>query len=278
MISDDIIRIPRAALIDYSNAEEVEGYSLYLVKLYEREGGFKLPRSVTPLMMAIEFELQVWCDKVIDLLSDDAPLPAVALLIKALDLPHRVAYRKAPERKSMRKIRINAAQRWAKGEKTVSPAVIANVLRDEIYSREFSTLENKYGLFYFGLIGDWVKELRRNGEFAGVTKAETYTRLKLIMGEDLFGEYGSKGAEKDKRLWAENHIVGNLSTLDTPTLRAYIEFMMAYSEMRAVPMDGYAEYVTLFTELNSRQDINSYLHSALTIDLALKGDGIKEVG
>lgn len=273
---DDYI-LARASSIDYSNAAEVEGYSLYLTKLYESEGGFTLPHMSTPLMRTIESELRIWCEKVRHLLSE-APLSCVATLIKAYDLPYRVVFGKAPARDFMREIRINAVQRWAKGEKTISSTALAEILGDEINSNDYITLENKYGMFYFGLIKDWVKELQCSGTFDGISKAETYTRLKLIMDEELFGEYGSKGAEKDKCRWAENHLVDDLSTLDTATLRAYIGFVMAYTEIKSVSAEEYSSlYKTLFTELNRRQDLNQYLRLSLTIDLAIKNKAMKEV-
>ena len=92
--------IPCASSIDYSNADEVEGYSLYLTKLYESEGGFMLPLLVTPLIRTIESELRVWCEKVGHLLSE-APLSCVSTIINAYDLSHRVAFRKAPARDFM---------------------------------------------------------------------------------------------------------------------------------------------------------------------------------
>jgi len=275
-IHDDYI-IPRASSIDYSNAAEVEGYALYLTKLYESEGGFTLPHRATPLMRTIESELRIWCEKVRHLLSE-APLTCVATLIKAYNLPCRVAFRKAPARDFMRKIRISAVQRWAKGDKTISSTALAEILSDEINSSDYTTLENKYGMFYFGLIKDWVKELQCSGTFVGISKVETYIRLKLIMDEELFGEYGSNGAEKDKCRWADNHLVDDLSTLDTATLRAYIGFVMAYTEIKSVSAEEYsALYKNLFTELKRRQDINRYLRSSLTIDLAIKNEAMKEV-
>lgn len=269
--------IPCASSIDYSNADEVEGYSLYLTKLYESEGGFMLPLLVTPLIRTIESELRVWCEKVGHLLSE-APLSCVSTIINAYDLSHRVAFRKAPARDFMRKIRLNAVQRWAKGEKTISSSGIAEILSYEISGSDYITLDNKYSLFYFGLIKDWVKEVQCSGTFVGISKAETYTRFKLIMDEDLFGEYGSKGAEKDKCSWADNHLVDDLSTLDTATLRAYIGFVMAYTEIKSISAEEYsALYNTLFTELSRRQDLNQYLRLSLTIDLAIKNEAMKEV-
>lgn len=266
----DAYPLPPAEAIDYTNPDEVESYSLYLIKLYEREGAFKSPGKLTPLMRSIETELRTWCGKVKYLLTE-SPLPAVAALIPAYDFPYRIAHRQSPSGEFMRKVRIGAVQRWAKGEKTISSTTIAKILRNEIYGSDFAKLDNKYGLYYFDLIDQWARELQRSGTFAGIKQSETYARLKIIMGENLFGEYGSAGADTDKQRWAQTHLLSSLTALDTSTLRAYIEFAMAYSEMRHLPHNEYlANYITLFTELNARKDINPYLRSALTIDLALK--------
>ncbi len=271
------IVFPKASEIDYFNISEVEGYSLYLIKLYERNGGFRLQRQVTREMKAIEAELRIWCDKVKDMLID-APLPDLHVLIASYDLPYRVVYRQAPSESFMRKVRTNAVQRWAKGDKSITSTTVAGILWDEIYSLNFKTLDKKYGLFYFGLIEDWVKELQRTGTFTGISPIETYMRLRILMTEDLFTEYGSKGAEQDKRRWANRHHVKDLTTLDTPTLRYYINFTNAASNIRAIPMKAqFEDYIRLYTELNSRADIDKYLHAALKIEISLKEEFLKEL-
>ncbi len=269
--------MPKASDIDYFNTSEVEGYSQYLLKLYEREGGFKLQQRVTRQMKAIEAELRVWCGKVKDMLMD-APLPDLHVLIASYDLPYRVVYRQAPSENFMRQVRINAVQRWAKGDKSITSTIIAKILWDEIYSRSFKTLDKKYGLFYFGLISDWVKELQRTDTFANISQFETFMRLRILMTEELFAEYGSKGAAQDKRRWANAHRVTDLSDLDTPTLRCYIGFSNAASNVRAIPMkEQFTDYIRLHTELVSRNDIDPYLQEALKIDISLKQELLTEL-
>jgi len=271
------ITFPKASDIDYFNTGEVEGYSVYLLKLYERDGGFTLQPKVTREMRAIEAELRIWCDKVKDMLMD-APLPDLHVLIASYDLPYRVVYRQAPSESFMRQVRTNAVQRWAKGDKSITSTIIAKILWDEIYSQSFRTLDKKYGLFYFGLINDWVKELQRTDTFAGVSQIDTFSRLRILMTENLFAEYGSKGAAQDKRRWAKSHQVSDLSALDTPTLRCYIGFSNAASNLRAIPMkEQFADYIRLHTELDRRADLDPYLHAALKIDIALKQELLKEL-
>lgn len=271
------ITYPKASEIDYLNTDEVEGYSLYLLKLYERAGGFRMQRQVTREMRTIEAELRIWCDKVKDMLMD-APLPDLHVLIASYDLPYRVVYRQAPSASFMRKVRTNAVQRWAKGDKSITSTTVAGILWDEIYSQNFKTLDKKYGLFYFGLVNDWVKELQRIGTFTGISQVETFSRLRILMTEDLFATYGSKGVEQDKRKWANNHQVKDLTALDTPTLRYYINFSNAASNIRAIPMKAqFEDYVRLYTELNSREDLDMYLHAALKIDIALKKEFLKNL-
>ncbi len=271
------ITLPKASDIDYLNTDQVEGYSLYLLKLYEQNGGFRLQRQVTNEMRAIEAELRIWCDTVKDMLMD-APLSDFHVLIASYDLPYRVVYRQAPSESFMRKVRTNAVQRWAKGDKSITSTTVAGILWNEIYSRSFKTLDKKYGLFYFGLVNDWVKELQRTGTFAGISQVETFSRLRILMTEDLFAEYGSKGAEQDKRKWANRHQVKNLANLDTQTLRYYINFSSAASNIRAIPMKAqFEDYIRLYTELNSREDVDKYLHAALNIDIALKEKFLKEL-
>jgi len=271
------IAYPKASDIDYLNTGEVEGYSQYLLKLYERSGGFKLQPKVTREMRAIEAELRIWCDKVKELLMD-APLPDLHVLISTYDLPYRVVYRQAPSESFMRKVRTNAVQRWAKGDKSITSTIIAKILWDEIYSRSFRTLDKKYGLFYFGLINDWVKELQRTDTFAGISQIETFSRLRILMTENLFAEYGSKGAAQDKCKWAKSHQVSDLSALNTPTLRCYIGFTNAASNVRAISMkEQFEDYIRLHTELVGRSDLDPYLQAAIKIDLSLKQELLKEL-
>lgn len=140
-----------------------------------------------------------------------------------------------------------------------------------IYRQNFKTLDKKYGLFHFRLIGDWVKELQRTGTFAGISQIGTFLRLRVLMTEDLFAEYGSKGAEQDKRKWANCHQIKDMSNLDTPTLRYYINFSNAASNVRAIPVkEQFEDYIRLHTELVSRKDLDKYLHASFKIDIALK--------
>lgn len=271
------ITLPKASNINYANTGEVEGYSLYLLKLYERDGGFNSNRRITHQMKAVEAELRTWCVNVKGLLMD-APLSDIHRLIASFDLPYRVVYRQAPSDGFMRQVRINAVQRWAKGDKSISSTVIAKILWDEIYSRNFKTLENKYGLYYFGLIDGWVKELQRTGAFAGTPPIDTYSRLKILMTEDLYAQYGSKGADQDKRKWAKSHQVKDISALDTPTLRSYIGFSTAASHLNGIPIKRQlANYIRFHTELDGRNDIDPYLHAALKIDISLKQAFLQEL-
>lgn len=272
MIRNDELIIPEASSVDYLNAEEVEGYALYLSKLYEHEGGYELPRRSTPIIRTVESELRTWCDQVNQMLPK-APLPVIAALLPTYDFAYRIAYHAAPSPQFLSGVRVNAVKRWAEGEKTISSAAIVRILREEIHGAGYKALSEKYVRFYFSIINDWVEELQISGRFFRTPKEETFARLTLIMGETLFGEYGPDGAENDKRRWAESHVVEDLTTLTTPELRSYIEFMTSASETCSFPTES---YIALFSELNKRQDLNPYLHSALTLDLTQKALTLKK--
>lgn len=273
MIRNDKFIIPEAAAVDYLNAEEAEGYALYLTKLYEREGGLELPRRSTSVVRTVEAELRAWCDRVRQLLPQ-APLQVIAALMPTYDFAYRIAYHAAPSSQFLSGVRVNGVRRWAEGEKTITSAAIVKILREEIHSPGYKALSDKYIRFYFSMINDWVKELQISGRFFRTPREETFSRLAIIMGETIFGKYGSAGAENDKRRWAESHVVDNLSTLTTPELRTYIEFITAATEAGTLPAGSHLPFLS---ELNRRSDLNPHLHSALTLTLTSKTLTLKKV-
>lgn len=262
--------IPKAVDIDYSNVEEVEGYSIYLCKLYERAGGLNYPHKSTRETRALEAELSFWC-KVVEELFETAPLCDIPTHLMSYDLPYRIVHQGPPPVSKMRKISLGAVQRWAKGDKSISTTRIAQLVSVDVHG-DIKTLEKKYCMFYFGTIDDWVKELMRFGKFRNVPLSECFTRLRLLLSEELFGQYGSGDAASiAKRKWVDKYRVEDITLLDTPTLREYIGLAMADARLRHISLeDQETEYIRLFTELQSRPDLNPHHRQAITLDLMMK--------
>lgn len=271
--------ITSATYIDYTDVDAICGYSLLLRKIFEQAREFDNP---TATFRAIKNEGETWLCQVKTLIDNlltapDNPrsafsttIAAMPDLIAAYDTLYRVCYRH-PCNGYLRRIKLKTVDRWLRGDKTITETDVVLLLLSEA-DRDIRTLEKRYYDYAFSALGKWIDELTRHAGFINTPKAEAYKRLEYLLKDNLVAYLGrTEKQDAAKTAWAKAYHVDDPTTLDTPTLRYYINFSNAASNIRAIPIkEQFEDYIRLTTELNSREDLDKYLHAALTIDISLK--------
>lgn len=274
--------------IDYNDAEEICGYQLLLCKTYERAGGFDCFHRPTAELREVHGQGVIWLGKVKLLIERilSSPLPgrgtptqsesstsgldlgAVPDLLGAYDLLHRVC-RGIPCFDYLRRVKLQTADRWAKGDRTISDTDVALLLLSEA-KRDIRTLGKRYASHAFQALGTWIEELSRYTRFPGITDTEAYKRLAYVLKDDLTAYVGTKGTQDTlKSAWVRTYTVEDVKPLDTPTLFRYIGFMTTASRWGYYNSEDEDElYCRLWSEYISRPKTNTHLRQALEIDLA----------
>ncbi|MCM1490522.1 MAG: hypothetical protein NC095_06830 [Muribaculum sp.] len=272
MTATDIIP---ANSIDYQNVREVCAYRLLLCKIYECEGGLNLPPKSTPLTREISRQAKIWLLEVKSLMeniltspltksipnseripnssflipnsiSSDKSIPNSSFLIPNLysipdlldgyDMLHRIA-RGVACHDFIREVRLRTADRWLKGDKSISSTEVAIMLITET-NRDIRTLEERYAKYSMGVMASWVDRLLRNGKFSDIPLSESYMILSLLLDTNLSAFTGSRDQLKIKCRWIDSHFLDEqqIDTLDIRTLWAYSHFL------NSIPFSSQQEY------------------------------------
>lgn len=260
--------IPNATDLDYNNAEEVYAYHLLLGKYFERYGALDSPRANTPVVRMLDRQADYWLQEVERLLCE-APVKQIPELIDAYRFIS-IASRRRNATEFCNKVRTDTVNRWLKGDRSLTSAQIVCLLWQMIISNP-NKADRRYMDYCLTSLTSWVNELRRFGRFRNLPLCEAYRRLDFILRQDLFAFIpGGKQEEKRvKTLWAKSHMVKDLTSLDTPTLLAYIPFerTLVYQELH--PMESIeASYERLWSELATRPDLHPLYRKAIEIDLS----------
>lgn len=263
IIATQDIPIPAACGVDLTDAASIEGYKYLLIKLYEKAGGLSFPQTkVTGEMRAIEREFVEFVRLLTPLLST-APLPDLPNILDSYDVSYRLGYKCIPSVGQYRNARINAIQRWAKGERTISSDALALLIAPEV-NRDIRTLDSRYSAFYCQKLGEWVKIFAQHGRVPNVTLSENYEILCHLISTDLFAYLGNTQKQQSaKRRWAEQNLVADISTLSTPALKAYYLFTQSALTL----LDTTDIYPYYLAELSSRHDLDPYFRQAIELEL-----------
>lgn len=273
-----MIPVPSASKVDYGNPQEICGYQLLLCKIYSREGGFSYPPADNPYIRRIRREGTIWMKEVEEVIGNvlkreertnrgAVTLGAIPDLLSSYDFFCRICTGK-PDFGFLRESRLDMARLWLQGVQGTSSTDVVLELSKEI-ARDGSSIEKRLAMFTGSTIGDWINELTRCGKFGDASPAEAYSRIKHILSINLATYIGAKDQRQVKSKWAGAYRLDNWATLATPALWKYIGFA------RTATREGYlpgaaddTQYVRLFTELASRQDLHPFYRQALHLDLS----------
>lgn len=221
--------IPRAALLDYADADEVYAYALLLCKAYERSAGLCFSQKDTPCVSVLDREGRYWIGHVKGLLMDGR-LAVVPDLLGAYEIIHRLCGVGSGTAFGD-KVRVNAVKRWLAGDKTLSETQMV-LLVAPMAARKTEDAR-RYTAFYMSRLSAWIDELLAYGAFRDVSDADAYRRLEHILKADLFAYIpgGEAAIRRCKRAWVETYMVADPCGLDSAPLRAYIPFLRTASAL-----------------------------------------------
>ncbi len=287
---------PDAATLDYSDVEEICGWQLLLCKLYEQAGGFDYDHKRTPRIVELREQARIWLCHVRPLIDSrlnrigdnvdnvDNVENAIPRLLSSYDLLYRIC-NGAPDFDYIRKARLRLADKWAKGDKSISATEVVLELLKEV-NRDNVTLDRRYSMFAISTKGKWIRQFQRfqcppipNPSISKSTNSQStnqpinqfYSRLACIIRDDLSVYLGTRDQHRYKREWINAYTLSDeeIDGLDTPALRSYIVFARSAAYYQRLPLDDIdAQYVRLLTKFSLRPDLHPYCRAALEMDLA----------
>lgn len=270
--------IPSARSVNYRDAEEVCAFQQLLCKLYEMAGGFSEYVSSGMDRAVIRREAELWLREVkiaIDGIlrspiqpecGDKLTLGDVPRLLSSYGLVYRLCHGGQCSA-YLRETRLHAADRWVRGDRSISRAQVALMLRREA-SRDIRMLEKRYRDFSGRVMAGWIDDLQDFGRLRNVNLHEAYEILTFLINENLFAYIDT---DKDKERWIREYTlsVSEIAAMDTKTLLAYVDFGQAADSFCGKSLDEMDErYLHLFTLLARREDLHPFFRRAVEIDLA----------
>lgn len=185
-----------------------------LLQRFQQAGGLNLPLETNPEIIAIQREGLDWLREArrqIDTLLS-APIPSpnakfknhnskLPFLLTRYDTVYRIVYGH-PDGDYIRQARIQALQRWLKGDTTLSRTDVTLMILHEA-DRDNRTLDNRYSLFALGILQEWVDELTLYGRFRGIPAPEAHRRLDYILSAPLHAYLGPDETRLKAR-WAKS--------------------------------------------------------------------------
>ncbi len=243
------------------------------------QGGLDYPPADNAAVRDIRRQALIWLREVKtlfeailtppDVVAGCAPgLWAVPDLIEAYDIMHRMACG-TPCHEYLRKLKLATADRWTRGDRTISATDVALLLLTET-DRDIRSIPQRYSGFALDECASWVEELIGRGRFTGIPLQEVYARLTYLIDADLCIYFGDKEKQdKAKARWVKDYFLEDHSGLDTPTLMRYVTFILTASRRGlcvAGPEDGL--YRRMWTDYISRPDVHPMFRQAMQLALA----------
>lgn len=277
--------IPSASGINYHDADEICGYQMLLCKMYEMEGGFKLPPVSNRVTSAIKCEGLVWLKEVRSLIGDilsrdpdeishpsgtPVDLSAIPGLLHSYDFFYRVC-NGTPCYDFLREVKIKTAKRWVKGDKSLSIDELSLLILAEI-ERDIRFLEPRFVDFALRQESEWIDELKRYGYFKDTSLYIACRRLTHLIQTDLFVFVGNVDQKEIKRRWVAKYILteDKLERLAIKDLQAYITLSDTAILHDCFPgkdhNDFDEEHTRLTAFLLNRLDLNHYIIDTLRIE------------
>lgn len=267
--------ITQATDIDYSDVDEICGYQMLALRMFERDGGFSHPYKTNATIRAVQAQGLIWLksvrnviDGIVSGTSTALTLAAIPKLLSSYELFYRICHG-APANEYVRSVRLQTANRWAKGDKSIPETYLVLELMREI-DRDNLTLDNRYSMFAIGAFDDWIKELCHYGRFSGIPQAEAYARLRYMISRNLFAFMDSKTEEVEKKRWITNNTLtdNELDALDANTLEQYTGFALSAAMHNKQPDEHEDLSIRLLTRLAARPTLHPYHSEAIALDLS----------
>lgn len=273
------LNIPEADSIDYGNSDEICGYQLLLSKMFELAGGLNVPSTSNREIISIQREGLIWLNKVKGVISSlfmssippdttdlKINLGDIPAIIGAYDFLYRVCHG-SPCFDFIKDIRFKTANRWVKGDRSISEAQVALMLRREI-NRDIRKVEERYLNFSGSVMDSWINDLNIYGTLKGLSSEDAYQVLDFLLRSDLFA-FGVK--KEDKLKWIRTYSLSDVAIdrLDTGAFWAYSGFEQSAAFIVGKSLSEQDEQYTRFlSRILAHPDLNRFIREAITLELA----------
>lgn len=183
--------LPDANAIDYTNVEEICAYRLMLCKFLEKCREAHPHTASADIAQEIKWQAKAWLCNVKRIISgiieghaDIALSPGVIPELLEACEPMREISPEAMSPEYIRKVRLELADRFARGDHSISRTdIVIGLLREA--DRDNRTLDNRYSLYAFTVLQQWIDELTTFGRFRHTPLPEAHRRLNYLMKEDI---------------------------------------------------------------------------------------------
>ncbi|MCM1451601.1 MAG: hypothetical protein NC102_05045 [Clostridium sp.] len=262
--------------IDYNNVDEVCAYQSLLCEIYECEDGFNFRAKDTPTIREISHQCLSWLSEVRILIesilrgtSSSSNLGDIPRLLQSYGLFYHIGHGVSCF-DFLREVKLKTADRWAKGDKSISQTDVALLLLSET-DRNIHNLEERYAKYAIKAMSSWLDELTKYGDFKNIPKSETYRRLSYLLNADLSTYLSKKDEAKTKAQWVSSYTMAEeqIDSADTDILWAYADFIAS------IPFANTKEYerndsmwAQILAKIASRPDTHPYFVKAIELTMA----------
>lgn len=278
-MSGTSLNIPLAESVDYANADEICGYQLLLCKMFEQAGGLNIPTASNKETSAIRREGLTWLRNVKGIIENLflSPITPDSSCVKIIlgDIPdilgsYEFFYYVCHGRLCsdfIKDIRFKTANRWLDGDKSITEAQVALMLRKEI-NRDIRKIEQRYLDFSGSVMTSWITYLRIYGNLKDMTCLDAYRVLDFLLRDDLFA-FGVNKEDKLKWLKAYTLSESEIDRLNLDNLWAYMRFNQASAFLVGKKISEQGEQYTRFlSKILAHPDTNRFVREAIELELA----------
>lgn len=214
--------IPDARDIDIADARETVAFSRLLLMYARREGCMNLDgHRPTAAETEIRMSMRVLADRIRNHMPgySDEDLYDI---VSNHELLHRISYHEIPDQKRKEDWLGRYFGSWLDGNPAISEADIYGMIAPKARLNP-AKVDSRQLSAYCSLRDEWCKALEADSRFIGITEAENYHRLSLLLDEPLRYRYRDRETAM-KLAWIDANQVGDLSRLSTDALMHYRVF------------------------------------------------------
>lgn len=209
------------------------------------------------------------CDIIVKLLSK-CDARNIADLTSCYTTLYMIGMHKLPDPAFVNAQRDKLFRCWMSGDKTIDESSVYSMLSHSMLS---SNIPQPQRQTLTDLRERWLRSLKKYNTFTDTTAYELYTRLSLIMRDNVDTYYNGNGTAA-KNTWYVKNKIADIKTVGSKILASYRRFVnglysagMTFEEVRALDIE-------LLKELTTRKDINDYDRMAyqLALEFETKND------
>lgn len=253
-----------------ADTETVMAYSHYLAMKGQLIGMTIIDgHKPKPEELELRREMDRTCDKIVNLLSKcDARY--IADLTSYYTTLSMIGLHKLPDPTFINVQRDKLFHCWRSGDKMIDESSVYSMLT---HSNPSTNIPEPQRKALTDLRERWLRSLKKYDTFSDATAYELYSRLSLIMRDNVDSYLNGDGTAA-KNAWYEKNKIADIKTVGSKILVSYLRFVnslysisLTFEEVRALDIE-------LLNELITRKDLNDYDRMAyqLALEFETKND------